>query len=171
MKVKLIQIKQQYASKEIAGKDGKKFNIHSWDVIMEKEGKQKTTILKTFSDKVCKDIDSYIGNEIEVEEQDYQGNKSYILRAEKKQFTPGGRPPIKKVDWIQFETAVVNVYNLAEGLNKDKVELLFDKMMGCAAVILDFDTVPKILVEAGETPPEFKDNFNQDNSDLPEGVL
>jgi hypothetical protein len=172
MKVKLVEILQELESKIIPNKKGGSLNIYSWLAILEKSGTRKKAILKTFSEKIYKDINNKIGQEIEVEEQEYKGSKSYVLKAEKRPFNPGGRPPIKKVNWIQFETACVSVYNLCYALNKEKAELLFDKMMGCASVILDFETVPKVRFEKGNKNVDFNHDFEgQDSNELPPGVM
>jgi hypothetical protein len=140
MKIKIIKIHEK---KPVYQPEGKNYKIFNFICQIDIDGKNiPYTSVKTFSEK----IEIIEGHEYEVERKEFNGDVSYNVMTSKKTFQPENYKKINQMDFETFEVLCKKCFSLAFNLNREKPELFFDKILGCASVMID----PEKIKNEGE---------------------
>jgi len=121
---------------------GKPYTIYSYTVQGEVEGVACDLLtVKTMSEQTANAIQA--GGEFQAEPQEFKGETSYMVRGDKPAYAGGGYkggakyPPRTYLSGKQFHGLCKWVKGIADELYPAQSVEAFDKIMGCASVLLD----------------------------------
>ena len=141
MKIKIIKTIQRLEDYSAISKASKPYTIYSCICDIETDGVQIIgQTIKTMNKELFEQIKE--GAELDdCERQDYQGKVSYMI---KKPFTSSYKPAMqqKKVSWEKYVNLVTLCKGIAVNVGGDKPSEYFDKILGCASVMVDLETLP-----------------------------
>lgn len=117
------------------------FTSYSWTVDAANEQGQIINSIWLVSWKDL-DIQENQTIECEVENKVSKAGKPYTqykIKSPKKEW--GGYKKVEKVSIVEFDQLVTHCWKLSEGLSKEHASQLFDKIMGCASMMVDCKTL------------------------------
>lgn len=163
MKIKIITI-GNITEKPL---EGKTYSVWTYEIQAEYMGRTATMYLKSFTRQP---MSLTAGQDLEVDKQEkeWQGKKmvDYIIKNEKKPFTPGGGKftPREKLSTADFEKMVTYCWGLAVKTGAMNPADAFDKILGVASMNLDISTIQSGTAAVSQV---FAPAGNDDEENIP----